>query len=52
MAERSEKLSDDPLNLMRVMPPQGARSVHGHAFSRAWLFLFNERGLISPNQLK
>ena len=38
MAERVAAATD-PLNLMRVMPPQGARSFRGHAFPRM-VFLF------------
>jgi len=43
MAERSDKKMDDPLNLMRVMPPKGRQpcssawlsfATDGHRFSR------------------
>jgi hypothetical protein len=36
MAERVASATD-PLNLMRIMPPQGARSFEAMRF-RAWLF--------------
>jgi hypothetical protein len=47
LAERSAK-SDDPLNLMRVMPPKEAR--FSHAIFRAWLFCFNAQQIESGNQ--
>jgi len=38
-----DKGRSNPLNLMRVMPPKEARL--GHAFFRAWFFVFINRGL-------